>query len=262
VVDLERETDIERLRFDEGLIYLHSVRPTLSLDLRDSPANPHKGFMVSTTVEFVQSLGGAVKQPDGSERTPHSLFIKLTVGASVYIPLFKRAVLAISLKGGKVFPLDAQSETILPKRFFLGGANSMRGFSDDAMIAEDQIQGLHDQVRQCDALINKTGCSAKALAVREGNSLLSEGGEAFTLGRAELRFPIAGQVEGAFFFDTGNLWLDQSQFNFFNLRYAVGAGVRLVTPIGPAAFDLGVNLAPDRILNESVVVPHISIGLF
>lgn len=251
-------SDIERLRFAEGVIYLHSLRPTVSFDWRDDPANPSKGVLLSTTAELVQSLGGRLN--DGRE--PHSLFIKASAQASVYVPLWRGAVFALSLKGGKVFPLDSKSETILSKRFFLGGANSMRGFLDDGMVAEDQRQGLREDITQCDAVLNKTGCRAKALAVRRGETLLGEGGELFTLGRAELRFPIAGQLDGALFFDAGNLWLDQSQYQPLRLRYAAGAGLRLVTPIGPAALDLGINLAPDRILNEAVFMPHFSIGIF
>ncbi|MBI5548183.1 MAG: BamA/TamA family outer membrane protein [Deltaproteobacteria bacterium] len=255
-------SDIERLRFAPGQIYLHSLRPSVSIDWRDDPANPHRGAHLSATTEFVQSLGGALEAEGGGTREPSSLFIKATAQASGYIPLPRRAVLALSLKGGKVFPLALTSETIMPKRFFLGGANSMRGFFDDGMVAEDQRQGLREKVAQCDAILNKTGCDPKAELVRRGETLLSEGGELFLLGRAEVRFPVYSSLEGAVFFDAGNLWLDQSQFDPLRLRYATGVGLRLVTPIGPLALDGGINLAPDRTLNEAVGVLHFSIGLF
>jgi outer membrane protein assembly complex protein YaeT len=253
--------DIQRLRFPEGFIALFSLRPSLTWDLRDDPANPHRGLLLYATTEFVTSLGGALKQEDGSTREPHSQFIKAVVQASGYLPLWRRIVLAVSLRAGKVFPLDNRSETPVFKRFFLGGASSMRGFLDDGMVAEDQRQVLREEVAQCAAILNKTGCSATAQAV-QNKALLSEGGELFTLGRVELRFPVAGSVEGALFFDTGNLWLNDRYFDALRLRYAVGAGIRLVTPIGPAALDVGVNLTPDRTLLEGMIVPHFSIGLF
>jgi outer membrane protein assembly factor BamA len=130
------------------------------------------------------------------------------------------------------------------------------------MVPEDQRQALRAEVQQCDALLNKTGCGANAAAVLQGNTLLSAGGEVFELARVELRFPLTGSLEGALFFDTGNLWLDPRNFNMFQLRYAAGLGVRLVTPIGPAAVDFGFNLAPDHVLGEAIFIPHFSIGLF
>jgi len=42
----------------------------------------------------------------------------------------------------------------------------------------------------------------------------------------------------------------------------VGAGLRYVTPIGPLALDVGVNLAPDLVINEPQFVVHFNIGVF
>jgi len=259
--DSEGMQDKERLRYEEGRIDLHSVRSSANLDWRDDPANPRRGVFLSVGAEIVQSLGGEVTLPDGQREEPFSKFVKASGQASFYLPL-ARSVLAVSLKGGKVFPLDDRSRTIAPRRFFLGGASSMRGFLDETLIPEDRRQALREQVRQCESALNKTGCSEAAQRARSGEPLASEGGELFTLARAELRVPIAGELEGALFVDAGNLWLDQSQYDPLRLRYAAGAGIRIVTPIGPAAVDLGINLTPDLLLNESQFVPHLSIGLF
>ncbi len=240
--------DRERLRFEEGRVYLHSIRPIVRLDLRDNALTPRKGFLFTAQVELVQSLNSP-----GDEIEPF-FFLKLGGQANAYIPLPARMVLALSVSAGKVFPLDADknSRTIVPKRFFVGGAGSMRGFMDDGMVPEDQRQAIHREQSEC-AL--KGTCD-------ELDDYMSEGGELFTLARAELRVPIRGQFELAFFFDAGNLWLDQAQFDPLKLRYAAGVGLRMLTPIGPAALDLGVNLNPDEALGESRFVPHFSIGLF
>jgi outer membrane translocation and assembly module TamA len=42
----------------------------------------------------------------------------------------------------------------------------------------------------------------------------------------------------------------------------MGVGLRYVTPVGPLAFDLGVNLDPDDALNEPATQLHFSIGTF
>ena len=73
---------------------------------------------------------------------------------------------------------------------------------------------------------------------------------------------LAGSLEAGLFLDLGNLWLDPSRYRLLDLRPSAGLGLRFVTPVGPAALDLGVNLAPDRSLNERIVAPHFTIGLF
>lgn len=62
--------------------------------------------------------------------------------------------------------------------------------------------------------------------------------------------------------DAGNLWLDPALVNLLHLRYAAGAGLRFALPIGPAAFDVGVNLNPDLVFDEPRLRVHLSVGLF
>lgn len=256
-------SDVERLRFLEGWVFLHSIRQTVGVDLRDDSTNPHRGLYVGGSAQVAQCLGGSV-QRDGVSQTPFCLFLKATAQASVYVPLPGGIVLALQLKGGGIVPLDADrlSQTPPSLRFFLGGATSMRGWLEDGLVPEDVREKARGQVTQCAATLNTTGCTDLALKQRSGKPTLSEGGELFTLGRAELRFPVASVLEGALFFDTGNLWLDPRKFQWLKLRYATGVGVRLVTPIGPAALDLAVNLDPDPALNESRFMPQFSIGMF
>jgi outer membrane translocation and assembly module TamA len=47
-----------------------------------------------------------------------------------------------------------------------------------------------------------------------------------------------------------------------DLRANVGIGLRFITPIGPAAVDVGFNVTPDQRLNERLAAPHFTIGLF
>ena len=151
-----------------------------------------------------------------------------------------------SISAGKIFHLENDGEdhlAIVPKRYFVGGAASMRGFMDDALVPEDIRRTLHNQ--------------------QWSGDYMSEGGELFTLAKAEIRIPIGrSQFELAIFFDAGNLWLNQSDFEPWTLRYSSGMGLRILTPIGPAALDLGINLNPDKSIGESRFVPHFSIGMF
>ena len=60
----------------------------------------------------------------------------------------------------------------------------------------------------------------------------------------------------------GNLWYDPKLVRLQDLRANTGVGLRFVTPIGPAALDLGFNLTQDRRLNEVLFAPHFTVGVF
>ena len=94
------------------------------------------------------------------------------------------------------------------------------------------------------------------------NTIVRRSGDAFVLFRAELRFPLYGQLHGGVFSDLGNLWAQPERLNPFDLRPTAGFGLRLSTPVGPIALDWGFNLARRRALDERSSALHFSIGLF
>lgn len=255
--------DEERLRFPFGIFSLHSLRPSLALDFRDDPTQPRRGLLVTTTAEITRDFYAGLTGGSGAVQSTFPIFTLKTSGnVTVYTPLIGQTVLAISARGGRIFPLDPDSKTIAPKRFFLGGATSMRGFREDGLTPADRREELGREVASCAALANPAGCTEAAQALRAGNELPSEGGELFALGKAELRIPVQGALELGLFAEAGNLWLDPLRAELGRLRTVAGAGLRYVTPVGPLAFDLGFNLAPDPVVNESLANLHFSIGLF
>ncbi len=259
------QADVERLRFDEGVTTLHALRPTISLDYRDNSAHPHRGWFATGALEWARSLG----TPDervlfgvlpGSDI--HTNMVKLSGTASGYLPIGAATVVAFSLRGGRVFPLDGRSRTVIPRRFFLGGATTMRGYGEDEMIQQDVRDQLAAEAHLCATSLTGVGCTERGRRIARGERPVSEGGEAFLLGKTELRLKLRGSLEGALFADMGNLWLDPRHFRLLDLRANVGFGIRFVTPIGPAALDVGFNVTPDDRLNEGIVAPHFTIGLF
>jgi outer membrane translocation and assembly module TamA len=62
---------------------------------------------------------------------------------------------------------------------------------------------------------------------------------------------LRGNLGGVLFIDAGNVWADPFGFQFKDLRYAVGPGLRYRTPIGPVRFDFGwqLNPIPDLLVN-------------
>jgi len=63
-----------------------------------------------------------------------------------------------------------------------------------------------------------------------------KGNKVFTA-NIEYRYPMAKKVEGVIFTDAGNAWDGNYQLN--NLKYSIGTGLRINTPIGPIRLDYG-----------------------
>lgn len=249
--------DQARLRFLFGNYFLQTVRFSPTLDLRDSSANPRKGVLLQGSAD----LTGALSALDDKDNPVVVNFLKFSGLVTGYVPLGSRFVLAVSARAGRIVPLSPGSTTPPVKRFFLGGATTMRGFNEDQLLAEDQRARYREEVRSCEALASKDGCSSAALTIRDGRQVPSEGGELFTLIKTELRFPVLGALDLGVFFEAGNLWLAVPE-NPWPFRAIAGAGLRYGTPVGPLALDMGFNLAPDRIINEPSFVIHFNIGVF
>jgi outer membrane protein insertion porin family len=254
-----------RLLSPQGVTTLHALRPALSLDLRDNVAHPRRGLFASATVELAHSLGQAgghvLALLPGSET--YINMVKAQYTLTGYLPLGRASVFALSLRGGRVFALDPNSVTIQPKRFYLGGAATMRGYGESEMLPEDRRDAAIQETRRCATLISGLGCSPE-LRDRLGRGIMlpSEGGQAYLLGKAELRIPLVQSLELGIFADVGNLWFDPGQVALRDVRLNAGVGLRLITPVGPAALDLGFNINPDSRLNETIMAPHFSIGFF
>ena len=63
------------------------------------------------------------------------------------------------------------------------------------------------------------------------------------------------------------VWFEAKEINLLALRYALGAGLRIGTPIGPIALDYGINMNrrrqdPQGNAWEDFGAFHFSIGLF
>jgi len=264
--------DQDRLRFPFGIFALQTLRPSLAIDLRDDPVNPRSGLLLSAAAEVTRDIYTLSTDVDGTPRVdaagqPQQLPIfslKLSGNASAYVPLSERVILAFSLRGGRILPLDPdRANTIAPKRFYLGGSTTLRGFREDGVLPEETREQLDREVSACRQLANPAGCSAAAKVLATGVELPSEGGEFFAVAKSELRFPISSALDLGIFLEAGNLWLKPpAGLDQLNLRTVAGLGVRVGTPIGPLALDVGFNLARDALINESLANLNFSIGLF
>jgi len=125
-------------------------------------------------------------------------------------------VFAKKLTVGVIQPFGETQTLDIPifKRFFAGGSTSMRGYP---------FQKLGPLDDNNDPL--------------GGNSLL--------VGSFEVRYPIYGDFGGVAFFDYGNVYTEEWNYDLGRLKYAPGLGLRYDTIIGPVRFDVGYALNPE-----------------
>ncbi len=245
--------------FPQGLTWLVSVQPRVTFDMRDNAVRPTLGFYAEVAADWSHSIGNAwtVFQSDN-----HINLIRVQGTLTGYLPIWEN-VLALSAQAGQVFPLDSASMTIAPKRFYLGGGTTMRGYGENEMIPQDQRGVVALQTERCASVLSGLGCSPQLRKlVSQGIMLPSQGGQVSILFRAELRVPLSRAMELGFFADIGNLWYDTSLVDLRLLRTNVGMGFRVLTPVGPAAFDVGFNVNPEYAINEPIFAPHFSVGFF
>jgi outer membrane protein insertion porin family len=135
-------------------------------------------------------------------------------------------VFAYSWRLGYVRATAPSTEVPPYKRFYCGGTTSVRGYSEWMIGPVDE----HENPR--------------------GGNVLFEMS-------AEMRFPIYKIIGGVFFIDGGNIWQEYDEVNS-HLRWGIGAGLRLMTPLGSIRFDYGLKLG--RQPEESAGALHFAIG--
>lgn len=238
--DLEDLEEIIRdnpnIRVPEGESIAFAQELSGTWDRRDRALGPTRGTILSLGVEHVTAVptegtdnctGGAASPFDPT----CSELLRLSGRFGGYIPLGDSGlVVAFGLRAGMIQHLDQDSRTYPDRLFFMGGVETIRGFTQDSMVPQDVAELLLDP---------DSGLTINEVVLR--------GGDLFWNPRLELRIPIARNLETAIFLDAGNLWVDRAAFDLFAMRYAVGTGLRYQTPIGPLVFDYGFNV--DRVLD-------------
>lgn len=261
-------------RVPQGVSIAFAQRASVTWDRRDNPLDATRGTFLSASVEHVhaypsdpstsQDTGcGGDAMPITTGRAPidpfqsvPSDFLRYTSRVAGYVRLNDKGLaLAMSFRWGVIHHLLSGSRTYPDRLFFMGGVDSLRGFLQDSVVPQDIAKRLLD---------SSSGLSLNEVVIR--------GGDIFFNPRAELRVPLGSSVETALFLDAGNLWTDPTHVEPFDLRYAVGTGLRIATPIGPLVFDYGFNV--DRVLDdifpkrdnqrfwEDLGAFHFSIGLY
>jgi outer membrane protein insertion porin family len=208
------ETASEDLKQEEGTKLNSVIEFTLARDSRDNFFEPTQGSRNALEFSFA-GLGGDTQ------------YYKFVAETAWFFPLpVFNLVWAVRGLYGMAEGWGGQEVPIF-ERFFLGGANTLRG------------QGTRE------------------VAPRDARGELI-GGDKELLFSTELLIPIFPRFRFALFFDAGNSYGFGTDFDPTNLRLGAGAGIRFFSPLGPLRLDLGYNI--DKEPGEKEYQVHFTVG--
>jgi outer membrane protein insertion porin family len=185
-----------------GRKYTSSMGVGVERDSRDDVFFPAEGSDTQVDLEVAGSiLGGDVN------------FWRLTMGSSWYFDYIWETVLAVRARGGYVDRYASTKLVPLYERFYLGGANTVRGY-DEWEVGPRDIYGN------------------------------PEGGKSMFYTNFEYRVPISKEfLHLVAFWDSGYCWRELRDLNLQDMQSGVGGGIRLNIPMmGLLAIDYGYGL--------------------
>ncbi len=249
---------------NRGLRRMFKLGSVLTLDLRDNPLVPKKGLYVQLFTSFAR--GETRNDPAISIQelfsnnfdNPFS-FTRIDGRITGYVPVGV-ATLALSARGGTIIDHKSQCAPA-DERFYLGGRDTVRGFLERTLFANDATYATSDQ-SSCVNIIQQVFSPGVTTPV-------SRGGHHYVLLKGELRVPIYKQMALGLFLDAGNLWVGTPEAkSLLDLRLGTGAGLRYQTPVGVISVDIGVNPRPRTYLladgsqafKEQIWQLHFSVG--
>ncbi|RME70379.1 MAG: hypothetical protein D6781_06460, partial [Verrucomicrobia bacterium] len=160
-------------------------------DDRDNPISPHRGSAYGLTLETAaRTIGGNVD------------YQKAEVRASWHRGVGRDNTLHVGLRHGVIFPFGRDGEVPLGRRFFPGGENTLRGYSE-----------------------------GKAAPRNEAGAFV--GAEVSTILNVELDQALTSSLYVVAFVDAGLTAADIRDYPGGEFRVSAGVGVRYYTIIGP-----------------------------
>ena len=221
ITDVEPADTTEFLRNEDRIT--SRISPTYTRDTRDDFLNPSKGSKHVVRLEFAGGpLGG-------------SNFVKSGYEYTFYHPIMGKLVGAFHTEINWVDGYDGDSVPAF-ERFFMGGANSLRGFDIRDV---GPLNTLGDPV----------------------------GGTQSLIFNVELQYPFSKSLRGFVFYDRGNVFGNADgtdisstaeNINLVDMRHSVGAGLRFMSPFGPVGFAYGIKL--DKRTGEELAEFHFTAG--
>lgn len=213
-------------------------------DRSNSIFAPTRGYIVRVEAEYAAGITGS-----------NFDYRRIVADITDYHTIRPGVVFAARLRPGWAYaPENRQVLGVHPsKRFFGGGANSVRGFAQYRLGPKLLIVNATDVLASPDSLggagctaqeINDGTCDVSDLASRNPDAFSPRavGGAVLFEGNVEIRFPVfRDKLRGATFVDFGQVWEDADAVDFGTLAWTPGVGVRYFSAIGPIRIDVGYN---------------------
>jgi outer membrane protein insertion porin family/translocation and assembly module TamA len=227
--------------------WLSPVGIAVTRDRTDNPLNPSSGYAAHIELERADRWTGS----DFS-------YTRLLAETSRYWDLAFRTVFAARVRSGWVGQADFRQvegsglQIVAPqKRFFVGGANSVRGFAQNRLgprvltVDYSQLVGPAQVVGGDTVLVGP--CLPEEIVSFEcdANDLDDDqftprptGGTRLLEGNFEYRFAVSGDFQAVTFVDFGQVWGERGDFTLGELEWTPGIGARYFSPIGPLRVDV------------------------
>jgi len=177
-------------------------------------------------------------------------YLRVVTEGTAYRPLRPGWVLAANLRVGRFLRgvLGPEDGYIPPeRRFYAGGPNSVRGYARNALGPTSYVIPPSPNGESADTVGSATG------------------GTQLVVGSTEVRFPspwMGDLMRLAVFVDAGHVSAPGAPLiDFDGIRFTPGAGVRLVTPVGPFRLDVAYNPYPPETGPLYLVDPRLGLIL-
>jgi outer membrane protein insertion porin family/translocation and assembly module TamA len=222
--------------------WLSPIVATLVYDRTDARFNPTRGYRVTPQAEFAASFTGSEYR-----------YVRFALDLAAFQRLSPQWIFAFHLRGGVVEPSqsiafgsdgEATSDEIVnpAKRFYGGGANSVRGFRQNllgptVLVMDSTTQCGETALQQCAIALADTAANDFDERPKGGNGMIE--------GSIEFRYYLTRRWQLVGFLDWGDVYDDVTTLE--TPSFTPGAGVRFSSPIGPIRLDLGYNTQGPRL---------------
>ncbi len=180
---------------DQGISIRRKLHFNIVRDSRKDIFIPKKGSVTQLGFEYI---GGFLGGDDS--------FFLIEASWSRYQRFWPGWIAATRLKAGFMHPIGESVTVPVNDRYYIGGANTIRGFSEKDLGPKSELG-------------------------------TPTGADIILIINQEFRYPIVSKFWGSIFMDIGNGYRNRADIKFNNLAVSYGVGFQFLSPAGPIRLD-------------------------
>ena len=190
-----------------------TVKTTLRYDKRNNIFEPSDGHYVSASLEYAGFYGDQD-------------WFKMETEARYYEPIYAEYVFRSRLRLQRITLTDSSDGIPRTEKFQMGGSRNMRGFNYEDIGPQERLADEDNGGRLTNFNI---------------------GGNFSFLSQFEIEHPLVKEagLKWVVFYDIGNVYSEELDFDEFTLRKDYGFGFRWFSPIGVLRFEFGYPIDPE-----------------